>query len=337
MKRIVIFLIVPLLFVFCKKDEPAPTGGNDGPTPLTFVEPPHFPMVTIPEDNPLTVEGVELGRMLFYDSILDPNESRACASCHIQEEGFGDIAHNALPHVNLAWSTSFLWDGKLEGTLEEAMFFEVHEFFQTDLALLQNDTVYPQKFKKAFGSSTITTENTAKALSQFLRTVVSYNSDYDKYFRGEINLTPSQYRGYVLFNSEEGDCFHCHALPLLADNQFHNTGLDSVYDQSNWGRYGVTGITMDKGKFKTPTLRNIALTPPYMHDGRFSTLMEVVEFYNSQTLHSQYLDPIMTKPGKELGLQLSEQDKLDLVAFMKSFTDPELLDNEDISDPFLNK
>ena len=334
MKKIVLLLVVATAFTFCKKETTTPV--DDGPTKVAFEVPVGFPIVDIPADNPLTVEGIELGRMLYYDSLMHPTNDAACASCHLQAEGFASVAANALPHVNLAWSRYFLWNGKLDGTLEEAMLFEVDEFFKTDLNKLQNDPDYPAMYKAAFGASTITSENTAKALSQFLRTVNSSNSDYDKFFRGEMELTESQYRGYLLFNSEDGDCFHCHALPLLADNQFHDTGLDSIYDVNSMGRYDVTGLSTDRGKFKTPTLRNIEFTFPYMHDGRFNTLMEVVEFYNSGTKHSPNLDPIMTKPGKELGLELTLQEKQDLVNFMKSFTDYDLLGDPELSDPHVN-
>ncbi len=333
MKKIISLLIVVTFFTFCKKETPI-SGHN--PTQVEFVVPPNFPTIEIPSDNPLTIEGIKLGRMLYYDSLMHPSNSLSCASCHIQAEGFSSVAANSLAHVNLAWNQHFLWNGKISGTLEDVMLFEVTEFFKTDLSKLQNDPNYPDWYYKAFGIKTITAENTAKALAQFLRTVTSSNSDYDKFFRGEMQLTDSQSRGYLIFNSERGDCFHCHSLPLLADNQFHDTGLDSVYNPNKLGRYDATGLSTDKGKFKTPTLRNIEFTFPYMHDGRFNTLMEVVEFYNSGTQHSRNLDPIMTKAGKELGLQLTLQEKLDLVNFMKSFTDYDLLTNPEISNPFVN-
>lgn len=333
MKHLITILCLSLFLFQCEYDK-VTTPPKEGTTPVDMVVPPHFPFVNIPEDNPLTEEGIALGRKLYYDNMLHPDGDKACASCHIQDFGFADVPSNALSHVNLAWSTSFLWNGKIEGTLEDAMLFEVTDFFATDISKFQNDPIYPELFREAFGTDQISKELMAKAMSQFLRTVVSYNSKYDQFFRGEVQLTPQEYRGYELFNSESGDCFHCHALPLLADNQFHNTGLDSTFDASNWGRYEVTNIPSDKGKFKTPSLRNVALTPPYMHDGRFQTLEEVVEFYNSGTLHSSTLDPIMTKPGKELGLQLSQADKDALVAFMKTFTDPTLLMDSALSDPF---
>lgn len=332
-KFAILFLIV-IGLVQCKKDE---AKLKDTPDPVTAVEmfiPPHFPQAIIPEDNPLTEEGIELGRRLYYDKKLHPDGNQSCADCHIQQYGFASVPANALPHVNLAWSTSFLWNGKLDGSLEDAMLFEITDFFPVETSTFQNDPEYVEMFEAAFGTEVVSKDLMSKAMAQFLRTVVSYNSKYDKFFRGEVQLSESEYRGYLLFNSESGDCFHCHALPLLADNQFHNTGLDSVFDASNWGRYEVTGIKTDKGKFKTPTLRNVALTPPYMHDGRFQSLEEVVEFYNSQTLNSSTLDPIMTKPGKELGLQLSASDKADLVAFLKTFNDPILLTDTIMSDPF---
>ena len=329
MKKILLFLILAS-FSFCQK-ETAPVTFN--PTLVEFETPAHFPLLDLPQDNPLSIEGIKLGRKLYYDSLLHPNKIHSCASCHVQDEGFSSINVNSLPHVNMTWSTSFLWNGEIEGGLEEAMEFEVHDFFKTDFEQLKQDPYYLTLYEDAFGTPDINLERTSKALAQFLRTVVSANSDYDAFFKGEKQLTASQYRGYLIYNSEKGDCFHCHGYPLLADNQFHNTGLDSVYTKSNWGRYEITGNTSDVGKFKTPTLRNVEFTRPYMHDGRFMTLEEVVEFYNNGVKLSPTLDPIMTKSGKENGLNLSEQEKKDLVNFLKSFTDNEFLTSEAFSNP----
>lgn len=329
MKKILLILFLATLF-FCKKEiEPA----TYSPTLVEFETPAHFPFLNLPKDNPLTVEGINLGRKLYYDSLLHPNKTNSCASCHLQDEGFSSINVNSLPHVNMAWSTFFLWNGEIEGGLEEAMEFEVHDFFKTDFDQLKQDPHYLSLYEDAFGTTDINLETTSKALAQFLRTVVSANSDYDEFFKGEKPLTASQYRGYLIYNSEKGDCFHCHGYPLLADNQFHNTGLDSVFTSNNMGRYEITKNTSDVGKFKTPTLRNVEFTRPYMHDGRFMTLEEVVEFYNSGVKLSPTLDPIMTKSGKENGLGLSEQDKKDLVNFLKSFTDNEFLTSEAYSNP----
>jgi cytochrome c peroxidase len=239
-----------------------------------------------------------------------------------------------LPHVNLGWSTNFLWRGQVQGQLEDVMRFEVEEFFQADPAVLQAHPAYPGLFQAAFGSSTITREAIGKALAQWFRSMISANSRFDQYLRQETAFTPSELNGMVLYLTEAGDCFHCHGLPLLTDNGFHNIGLDSLFAGNDQGRFLETGNTTDIGAFKTPTLRNIALTAPYMHDGRFATLEEVVEHYNSGVLPSPSLDPIMTKPGKENGLNLSPQEKADLVAFLHTFTDATFVSDTALASPF---
>ncbi|MBL0309772.1 MAG: c-type cytochrome [Bacteroidetes bacterium] len=146
-------------------------------------------------------------------------------------------------------------------------------------------------------------------------------------------LNDDELRGLYIFNTEKGDCFHCHSLGLFTDGQFHNIGIDSVFSGVNLGRYNVTGEDGDIGKFKTPSLKNIALTGPYMHDGRFKTLEEVIEFYNSQVRKSPSLDPIMSKPSFKYGLQLTQQDKNDLLAFLKALTDSAFIHNPALAAP----
>lgn len=299
---------------------------------ITLEVPNNFPQMILNPENPLSEEGVELGRKLYYDPILS-NTGKSCSSCHFQNSSFSELSSNSLAHINLAWHQSFLWNGSVQGTLEDAMLFEIEVFFATNLNNLQQHPDYPAKFKAVFGTSSISSKEVAFALAQFLRTMISSNSRFDKYLRGELMLTSAEMNGLDIFLTERGDCFHCHSIGLLTDNNFHNTGLDDTYNSMNWGRYGVTSNVTDMGKFKTPTLRNIELTMPYMHDGRFSTLEQVVEFYNSGVHVSQYVDPIMTKPGKEFGLQLSVQDKLDLVSFLKAFTDTSFINNPAFSHP----
>lgn len=299
---------------------------------VTLEIPNNFPVMILNPDNPLSIEGIELGRELYYDPILS-NTGESCSSCHLQSNSFSHPVANSLPHVNLAWHTSFLWNGGVEGTLEDAMRFEVEEFFSTSISNLQQHANYPAKFKKVFGTSSISSENIAYALAQFIRSMISSESRFDKYLKGEITLTASEMNGLDIFLTERGDCFHCHSVGLLTDNSFHNTGLDAVFTSSNWGRYEITNNPSDIGKYKTPTLRNIELTAPYMHDGRFSSLEEAVEFYNSGVHITEYTDPIMTKPGKEFGLQLSAQDKADLIIFLKALTDTSFINNPDYSHP----
>ncbi len=328
-------LIIIITFLSaCKKKEdaaiaePAPLAL----TPYQLYSPPYFPKLIIPSDNPLTVEGIALGRKLYYDTIIS-NDNRACAQCHTAQYAFSNPAPNSLPHVNLAWNNKFLWRGAVEGQMEDIMASEVNSFFNTDVNKLNASLVYPALFKKVFNSNTITTKQAAYALAQFIRTLSSTNSKFDKYLRYEAMLTPSEMNGFVLYNTEKGDCFHCHSLGLFNDNAYHNNGIDSVFIGVNRGHYEVTVNSNDMGKFKTPTLRNVELTAPYMHDGRFATLEEVIEHYNSGVYHSPTLDPIFSKPNHLFGLQLTVQEKGDLVAFLKTLTDTSFTNNPAFAHP----
>ncbi|MCC7429311.1 cytochrome-c peroxidase [bacterium] len=310
-----------IILLSCSEDEPKKTKL----TPYEFKNPTNFPVLQIPADNPFTVEGIELGKMLYYDKILDKDSSRACANCHFQNLSFSSDA-TVLPHVNLAWNDAFLWNGKVQGTVEEIMLFEVDEFFQTKLERLNNHETYKKDFKTVFGVDQITSNEVAKALSQFIRTLVSSNSKYDKFLEGKATLTEAETRGRDLFYSEKGDCFHCHSEPLFSDNDFHNTGIDFTF--SHEGLAEITGNSNDFGKFKTPTLRNIELTAPYFHDGSAATLEAVLDKYNAGLSLYPTVDPLIRPLG------LSTQDKQDLIAFMKSLTDSTFLTNPAFASPF---
>lgn len=324
-------IIKCLLFVFaitaaaCRK-EPATVPQPVSLTPYTITYPNYFPKLIIPADNPLTEEGIALGRNLYYDTLLS-NNGLSCSSCHIPQQSFSSYGANSLPHINLAWNTNFLWEGKVSGTLEDAMVFEVEKFFRTDISKLNRSDFYRNEFKKVYQVEAITTKHVAYALAQFFRAMVSANSMCDKFFRHTYWLNEMEMRGFNLFTTERGDCFHCHSLGLFTDNKFHNIGLDSVFIGQAKGRYNITGSVSDIGLFKTPTLRNVALTAPYMHDGRFKTLEEVIEHYNSGVKHSSTLDPIMTKPSKQYGLGLTDLEKASLVAFLKTLTDTGFINN----------
>ncbi len=331
MKKLTLtFLTFLLLFlgVSCSEDSDDSTQNSDSPTLVEFDNPKNFPIVELPEDNPLTVEGIKLGRMLYYDRILDKDSSRACASCHLQASSFSSQGgeRDVMPHVNMAWQSQWLWDGKVEGTLEEVMLFEAKDFFQVNLERLRNHPIYPDLFEDAFGTDEITYQACANALAQFTRSLVSYRSKYDKFLSGQAELSDSEKRGYDLFYSEEGDCFHCHGNALLTDRVFHNTGVDPAMIDIGLG--AVTGKFEDFGKFKTPTLRNIEMTAPYMHDGRFQTLEEVIDFYSSGGGFGTNVDPLMRPLG------LDEQEKSDLIAFLKTFTDSTFLTNPEFASPF---
>ena len=282
----------------------------------------------IPEDNPLTEEGVALGRKLYYDPILHKNGEKACATCHIQAYSFSsDVA--VLPAVNLGWSRNYLWNGSVNGTVEDIMHHEVTNFFETNTESLQNHPEYPELFSKAFGSEEITEHEIVLALSQFFRTMNSGNSRFDKFLRSEAEFTNQEYLGYELFFTERGDCFHCHATVFMTDNLLHNNALDSFPDP---GYFEVTGDSLDLGKFKSPTLRNIEFTAPYMHDGRYTTLEEVVEFYSTGLQKSSTVDPLMKNLSRG-GVQLSDEEKAALVAFLKTLSDTEFITNPALADP----
>lgn len=327
---LILFLLILTTFFSCVKNQP-PVVTNTT-TPYEINVPKGFPVIVYNPNNPMTKEGVELGRKLYYDPIIS-NDGRTCSQCHFQANGFTTFTSNALVHANLAWSTNFLWKGEVSGTLEDQMVFEVTKFFETDVSKLNANSEYKQLFKKAFNINTITEKDVAFGLAQFFRALVSYNSKFDKFLRGEEDLSPSELNGFILFTTEKGDCFHCHSIPLTTDNAFRNIGLDSAYNSTNWGRYEVTHNPLDKGKFKVPTLRNIELSAPYMHDGRFATLAEVIEHYNSGVKISKTIDPIMTKAGKEYGLNLSAQEKKDLISFLKTLTDTSFINNKAFSKP----
>lgn len=328
----ILICVVISLFACQKSDEPV----SFELTPVHFQIASHFPQLNYPSDNPPTKERIELGRHLYYDNTLARAEGLkglACASCHLQDRSFtSDRSKAILPHVNLAWNSHFLWDGGEEGSLEDVMTFELLQFFNADIPSLSKSGKYPDLFRKAFEDGAITVENASLALAQFTRSMISDNSKYDRFEMNLEELNESEYNGYLIFNSERGDCFHCHSLPLTTDNDFHNIGLVDKF-KDHLGRYGITGRTSDVGAFKTPTLRNIELTAPYMHDDRFQTLEEVIEHYNSGVLKSPSLDPIMTKPGKETGLHLTKQEKSDLKAFLLSLTDDSYMSDSRFATP----
>lgn len=290
--------------------------------------PPHFPPLFVPEDNPSTPAGVALGRKLYYDKRLSKGGVRACATCHAQQRSFSaSFPAGVLPHVNLAWARYFLWDGSFEGTLEEVMRMEVEKFFEAEVERLREPDL-EQMFLAAFGSAGVTLERAALALAQFQRTLFSGDSRYDRYVNGDgAALSEAELRGMELFYSERGECFHCHATVLFTDNLFHNIGLD--LEVAGTGRGAVTGRAIDDGAFKTPTLRNVAKTAPYMHDNRFATLEEVIDFYSEGVKPSPTIDSLIPNP-RGGGMQLSQEERADLVAFLRALTDEGFL-----ADPLL--
>lgn len=324
----------------CKKESTGPV--DDTPTklnltPYSIVLPTHFPPLTIPDDNQPYVERIKLGRMLYYDPILS-NDGRACASCHLQENGFtvpgmvNDMP--VLSHVNMGWYKNFMWDGSKTGELEDVMLFETQEFFGTDLEKINNNEKYRTAFKQCYNTDYITHHDIAYALAQFTRTMISKDTKFDRYMKGVEQLSYSEEMGRRLFFSEKGDCFHCHSILITTDNTMHNTGLDSVYTkEADKGYYNITKDVKDLGKFRTPNLRNVALRKHYMHDGRFTTLEEVIDFYDHGVKRVPNIDPILTKAGKEDGLKLTDFEKKQLVAFLNTLTDYAFISDTSFSNP----
>lgn len=301
----------------------------------------------IPADNPLTQEGVALGKKLFFDTILSGDETQSCASCHDPKKSFTDQqqfsngvndnlgTRNAMPLFNLAWNFDerFAWDGK-EFSLEKQALepvsnpIEMHGNWENITKILQNNLEYKDLFLRAFGTSIIDSTLVTKAIAQFERTLISGNSKFDKYLRGEINLTPEEQNGFDVFMDEsKGDCFHCHGSdnnPIWSDNKFHNNGLDNVFVDLGLGK--ITGDPKDNGKFKSPSIRNLAFTAPYMHDGRFATLEEVINHYSEGLKRSPTIDPLMKKVD-EGGVHLSTQDKSNLKTFLQTLSDYNFINN----------
>ena len=307
-------------------------------TPDTIFTPHYFPLPVIPADNKPYKEIEQLGRMLYYDPALS-NDGRYCGGCHLQSYGFTrpELYNNAmpvLPHVNMAWYTNFMWDGSKTGTLEDLMLFEVKDFFGTDLAKLNQNTKYKPLFKKYFKVDNITYKEVSYALAQFVRTIVSGNTKFDLVNMGLAAYTAEELKGFQIFFTEKGDCFHCHTNPVMSDNLMHNTGLDSIYTKdADKGYYNVTSNTQDLGKFRTSNLRNVALRSHFMHDGRFTTLEQVIDFYDHGMYKVSNLDPIMALPAKVNGLKLTTLEKSQLIAFLKTLTDSTFITNPKLSNP----
>jgi cytochrome c peroxidase len=326
----------------CGSDDETATGATAGLTPYTIHYPDYFPKMSLNAQNPLTAEGVALGRKLYYDTKMHKEVgTRACATCHVQSGGFTSdgiadqfgIHISALPHINVGWNSNYLRDGKVQGTIEDIMTFEVKSFFETNVSVLQADDSYPAEFKRVFGTETITQELCGYALAQFFRTLISINTKWDQWKQGLATLTEAEERGRVIFTSDRGGCFNCHPAPLFTDNQFHNNGINNAFPEAQYGRYAITADPADMGKFKTSTLRNIAITGPYMHDKRFSTPEEVIEHYSSGIKASDTLDPIIAGWGGT-GLNFTEQEKTDLIAFLNILTDDDMMTDSSLSSPF---
>lgn len=351
--------ILALIIVACNKKDPVEEPATYDPTPYEL-EIGDFPTPDLPLDNPLTIAGVQLGRMLFYEPMLSKDGSQACADCHKQEEVFSDMRQfsigveelpgkrQAMVVMNLAWhQNGMFWDGRAPKVRDQSLKpiqdpLEMNETLPNAVAKLSADKKYTDQFTRAFGDATITPERMSLAMEQFMLTMVSNNAKYDRYLRGEVTLTAAEERGRVIFftefdpfgSSKGGECFHCHAGHNFTNDEFMNNGLDTEAEQQDSGRMNVTMDVADKAKFKTPSLRNIELSGPYMHDGRFTSLEQVIDHYDHGVKNSPNVEGLLHYNLDPGGLQMSPQDKADLVAFLKTLTDQEFLNNPDYKTPF---
>ena len=369
-RQFYIFGLLVLLTVLSCGEEPV--GGTEvpgdgtitgpgAPTPYALEVPDFLPAPIVDPDNPLSVEGVELGRRLFYDeSIFSTDGNMSCASCHKQELAFTDGLgralgvrgepgpRSAMSLVNLAFNPNgFNWDGG-EATLSGQAIHPVENMLELDndweevIRKLREHDDYPARFRAAFGidkKEEIDRELTTKALAQFERTIVSGNSKFDRvvYQNTDFFTEEEQLGADSLFFVENvppgtlhPGCGHCHNAPTFGDNKFHNNGIEdaaSLDDIIDKGYGDITGNRFDNGKFRTPTLRNIALTAPYMHDGRFETLEEVIDHYASGGHNLENEDPNIT------GFTLTDRQKKALIAFLHTLTDESLLTDPRYADP----
>ena len=326
-------LIVLLVCVGCDTSAPV-----SEPTPYTLNIPQTFPDMIIPPDNPLTEEGIELGKKLFFDPILSVDSTISCASCHPPANAFsdplafskgvaGETGRNSMPIINIGWMETLFWDGRAISIEDQALQpiqdeIEMGETLEHVVIKLKRHPEYPSLFDAAFQTTSISPELIAKAIAQYERTLISANSKYDQFRAGMATLTPEEELGMNLFFTERGDCFHCHGPRLFTDNRYHNNGLDEFPE--DLGLAAITGRPFDAGKFKTPTLRNVEYTAPYMHDGRFQTLEEVIDFYDSGTQPSETIDPLI---GRRRQINLTPEEKTALVAFLKTLSEPGFLNN----------
>lgn len=325
-----------------------------GAPSLATPEPPH---------NLSTVAGVALGRRLFYDPVLSGNSQVACASCHRQSMAFADgmalstsgvsgkaLLRHAPSLVNTAWAQGLFWDGGATN-LESLVFGPIahpDEMAQTlkDLpAKLAQRPEYPPLFQAAFGTDSITVALVARALAQFQRSIVSFNSRFDRYLLLAQSVDTGQASAQIFSANELAGlavfgvkCASCHPPPTFTDYLYHNNGLDAHFPANDGGiylgRFRISGDSAEMGQFKTPTLRNVAITAPYMHDGRFATLAQVVAHYAQGMKKSSTLEKNF-RQGNHLGLDLSPREQIALISFLNTLTDSSLLQNTTLSNPFV--
>ncbi len=367
---LLLFVILCSLYMSCDEDPMEMHDVGDlshidyTPTPYEIPVPYGFPTMVIPEDNPMTEEGRELGRHLFYDPILSRDSTISCASCHLIEKSFTDARalaigiegrvgrRSSMSLLNVGYHyTGLFWDGR-SPTLEAQAIHPIQDPVEMDEdwsqveIKLQQHSIYPSMFREAFGienKKDITRQLVAKALAQFQRSIVSSgNSDYDKFIvdlGATFNLEEEALLGYRMFfdvGGRDASCGHCHNGHLFSTNEYLNNGITpytSLQDFSDLGLGMISRDSFDNGKFKVPTLRNISLTAPYMHDGRFASLKEVLDHYDSGG-HRPLNANIDNVDLDVVKLGLSEEEKEQIIAFLETLVDTSVIKNKKFQSPF---
>ena len=313
-------------------------------TPLQQAIPAGFPAPSYTfDDNPLSEEAFQLGRKLFYDGRLSRDTGFPCSSCHQQIAVFGTYEHdrshgygmshtlrNAPPLFNLAWQKELHWDGRFKSLYTEATqpiltHNEMAENFFTIIFRLQGDMQYQRMLKAAFGNPIVSEDKILKALAQFTGNITSSDSKYDRYKQGNAIFSSSESSGYQLFQAK---CATCHPEPMFTDYSYRNIGLLVDPELNDYGRMRITGKSEDSLKFRVPSLRNVNLTANYMHDGRFNTLLQVLNHYTSGIQNSTTLDPLLVNK-----ISLTTTEKSDLISFLKTLSDSTILYNSRFAKP----
>lgn len=334
--KYIILFVLPILWS-CSNNEEVYVD-----LPLELNKPSNFPSLAYNiGQNPPTEKGFELGKKIFYDGRLSSDGTISCGFCHIQQNAFTHHGHtvshginnasgtrNSPSIQNMAFQTQFMWDGAADNLDFQAVIpllsaIEMNGNLGAIMAMMKADPIYVKLYGQAFPNKQINTENMFKALSQFMVMNISANSRFDKYRRNEAGgtLSNDELQGYAIFNSK---CASCHATDLFTDNSFRNNGLSVNPLVNDVGRYRLTELSQDYYKFKVPSLRNVEVTAPYMHDGRFGTLDAVLNHYSNGVVNSATLDPSLNQNGT-LGIPLSSIEKSKLIAFLKTLTDNQYL------------
>lgn len=351
-KKIIIILLLGV-WVVCSFGFRLP----NAPTPYEYPTLRFFPPM-VSTENPPTLEGIELGRFLFYDPILSKDSTISCASCHLQQHAFADgnntlslgingtpSTRNAMPLFNLNWYSKLFWDGKAASLEAQALepvrsHAEMDLDWETAAKRVSNKGLYPPLFRKAFAEEPIDSITITKAIAQFERTLISHNSRYDSVVRGETFFSKEEYEGFNLVNDQsKGNCLQCHTTDsdrLGTTTQFSNNGLDPFQHANDFmdkGLGGITGKETDIGLFRIPSLRNLGMTAPYMHDGRFKTLEEVMAFYRNDVNASLNIDKKMEIHHQQQ-LNLTDHETACIIAFLHTLNDSVFISNPAFGDPF---